>query len=113
MPDEDYTPGGAQRMRPIPQEPMTAEEMAVRCQLARDMIQPANKHRYYSESLEVGRALLQRDAELTAALSALRESVKLQSHYAGLLNMHDGGKRMRFPSAQVWMRRLAELENPK
>src|ERR1044071_4528446 len=30
---------------------------------------------------------------------ALEESVKLQSHYASLLNMYDGGRRLTFPSA--------------
>jgi hypothetical protein len=38
--------------------------------------------------------------------TALRESVKLQSHYAGLLNMHDGGSRMTFASPEAWIERL-------
>ena len=42
-------------------------------------------------------------------LDALRESVKLQTHYAELLNMHDGGKRMAFTDAVAWMDRLAAL----
>ena len=46
--------------------------------------------------------------ELT--MEALRQSVKLQSHYAKLLNMHDGGERMQFASAEEWMARLAELK---
>lgn len=37
---------------------------------------------------------------------ALRESVALQSHYAQLLNMHDGGQRMIFESAESWIERL-------
>lgn len=37
---------------------------------------------------------------------ALRESVKLQAHYANLLNMHDGGKRIVFKSAEEWIERL-------
>ena len=37
---------------------------------------------------------------------ALEESVKLQSHYASLLNMHDGGQRMPFANANAWMDRL-------
>lgn len=37
---------------------------------------------------------------------ALAESVKLQSHYAELLNMHDGGQRMTF-TPETWMERLA------
>lgn len=41
--------------------------------------------------------------------AALDESVKLQSHYAGLLNMYDGGKRMLFADREAWMERLAAL----
>jgi hypothetical protein len=41
--------------------------------------------------------------------SALDESVNLQSHYAGLLNMHDGGQRMQFASGDEWLARLIEL----
>jgi hypothetical protein len=50
-----------------------------------------------------------KDAEIARLTNALRESVRLQSHYATLLNTHDGGKRMRF-SAESWIARLAELE---
>ena len=42
-------------------------------------------------------------------LKALEESVKLQSHYAKLLNQYDGGERMTFESAQAWIDRLAHL----
>lgn len=41
---------------------------------------------------------------------ALRESVKLQAHYAGLLNQWDGGKRMIFESAEEWIARLRETK---
>lgn len=44
-------------------------------------------------------------AELSVALE---ESVKLQSHYAKLLNMHDGGKRIGFDNAKAWVDRLRE-----
>lgn len=37
---------------------------------------------------------------------ALEESLKLQSHYAKLLNMHDGGQRMEFPTIEKWINRL-------
>jgi hypothetical protein len=37
---------------------------------------------------------------------ALEESIKLQSHYARLLNMHDGGKRSAFKDAAAWIGRL-------
>lgn len=45
------------------------------------------------------------DCEIAALESALEESVKLQSHYAELLNMYDGGKRMTF-TATSWLARL-------
>lgn len=38
---------------------------------------------------------------------ALEQSVKLQSHYASLLNMHDGGERLQFPHARDWIARLS------
>jgi hypothetical protein len=41
---------------------------------------------------------------------ALDESVKLQSHYAVLLNIHDGGKRRTFENAEAWLARLRELK---
>ena len=40
---------------------------------------------------------------------ALKESVKLQSHYATLLNMHDAGKRITFQSPEEWINRLREV----
>ena len=42
---------------------------------------------------------------------ALEESVKLQSHYAGLLNMYDGGKRTQFQNIDEWIMRLEEVKN--
>lgn len=41
---------------------------------------------------------------------ALDESVKLQSHYASLLNQYDGGKRLLFKDSQEWMQRLKKLQ---
>jgi hypothetical protein len=41
---------------------------------------------------------------------ALDESVKLQSHYAVLLNEYDGGKRQHFVNSGAWIRRLDELK---
>jgi len=38
----------------------------------------------------------------------LEESVKLQSHYAELLNMYDGGERKTFDK-NTWIDRLKEL----
>jgi hypothetical protein len=37
---------------------------------------------------------------------ALDESVKLQSHYAGILNDYDGGKRVQFANREEWIDRL-------
>ena len=42
-------------------------------------------------------------------VEALEMSVKLQSHYASLLNNYDGGKRMTFKDADAWMCRLAAI----
>lgn len=41
---------------------------------------------------------------------ALREALKLQKHYAELLNMHDGGQRRSevFASPETWIARLRE-----
>lgn len=41
---------------------------------------------------------------------ALDESVRLQSHYAALLNQYDGGGRMVFPDADAWIQRLRDLK---
>lgn len=43
---------------------------------------------------------------------ALAESVKLQAHYAELLNQYDGGKRMIFKTPEAWMARLKETKTP-
>jgi hypothetical protein len=40
---------------------------------------------------------------------ALRESLRLQSHYAELLNVSDGGERRIFRSPDEWMERLREV----
>lgn len=40
---------------------------------------------------------------------AIDKSVQLQSHYAGLLNLHDGGGRRQFEDAHSWLVRLDEL----
>lgn len=52
--------------------------------------------------------------DLTTALEnrnrALNESVKLQSHYAGLLNQMDGGRRLQFADAHEWEARLRSLK---
>ena len=43
----------------------------------------------------------------------LHESLKLQSHYAALLNMHDGGTRLQFPTVEDWARRNRQIEKDK
>lgn len=43
---------------------------------------------------------------------ALVESLKLQSHYAELLNMHDGGERIQFPTIEAWLERLRSVPFP-
>jgi hypothetical protein len=40
---------------------------------------------------------------------ALEESVRLQAHYAGLLNAYDGGARIQFQNAAEWIDRLRSL----
>jgi hypothetical protein len=50
---------------------------------------------------------MERIAQLT---KALEESVRLQSHYAALLNQYDGGDRQGFGSADAWIERLRELD---
>ena len=50
------------------------------------------------------------DADLIERLRiALRESLRLQSHYAVLLNQHDGGDRRVFRSPDEWIGRLREV----
>lgn len=49
------------------------------------------------------------EAAIALLRRALAESLRLQSHYAMLLNMQDGGQRMRFDSVDAWLERLALL----
>jgi hypothetical protein len=41
--------------------------------------------------------------------AALHESLRMQSHYAILLNMRDGGERKTFWRVDEWMNRLREV----
>ena len=44
----------------------------------------------------------------------LKESLKLQSHYARLLNQYDGGERKGFGTIKEWLDRIDEVkENVK
>jgi uncharacterized Zn finger protein (UPF0148 family) len=49
-------------------------------------------------------------AENQRLKEALEELIKLQSHYATLLNGYDDGCRHPFESAEEWMDRLEELK---
>jgi hypothetical protein len=57
--------------------------------------------------------LAERDAARQPLVDALEESVKLQAHYAKLLNMHDGGCRHAFFDGKEWMERLAKAKEGK
>lgn len=51
-------------------------------------------------------------ADNTKLRKGLTQSVNLQSHYAELLDMHVGGNRLRFASADEWLARLDSSPNP-
>jgi hypothetical protein len=56
-------------------------------------------------------ALVRRlESENARLMEALEESVKLQSHYAELLNMHDGGVRLGFADAKAWLQRIEQIK---
>lgn len=42
---------------------------------------------------------------------ALEESLRIQSHYAKLLNMYNGGQRLKFDSVLNFVLRLRSLES--
>lgn len=69
-----------------------------------------------AEIAEQARLINERDAANERGekrREALEESVKLQSHYAMLLNMYDGGTRIEFKSADEWLARLQSLTDLK
>lgn len=47
--------------------------------------------------------------EISDLWAALEESVKVQRHYAFLLNAYDGGQRRPFKDAQAWVDRLIDI----
>jgi hypothetical protein len=51
------------------------------------------------------------ESQLEQLQAALEKSVKLQSHYAELLNVYDGGRRLQFADAQAWLERLSLLDS--
>ena len=66
-----------------------------------------DKNAALTQRVEEAEAKLER--QLKVAVEALEESVKLQSHYAMLLNGWDGGERIVFKSAAEWLKRLEAL----
>jgi hypothetical protein len=70
-----------------------------------------DKRRFQRRLIAAYEALQALKASSAEISDALFESVRLQSHYAELLNMHDGGARRTFTYAE-WLERLAELKRP-
>lgn len=54
----------------------------------------------------MGILLESKDTRIKQLTIALKESLKLQSHYAELLNKYDGGHRMIFKTKEQWLNRL-------
>lgn len=48
--------------------------------------------------------------EIRELRQALLRSLNLQSHYAKLLNMYDGGERIGFASIEAWLERIKKIE---
>ncbi len=64
----------------------------------------------YNQFKKLRQQNLDLDPPVDVLMEALEESVKLQSHYAKLLNMRDGGARMDFADARAWLARLKNLK---
>lgn len=74
----------------------------------------ATSLKYAVEALKHYRTQLAKDdGEQTELHLALEQSLKLQSHYAKLLNMHDGGKRRGFASVDAWLNQFRKLKTKK
>lgn len=59
---------------------------------------------------ETNKGLLnKKNNEINELKIALAESLKLQSHYAKLLNQYDGGQRISFDNNDEWLTRLKEI----
>jgi hypothetical protein len=58
---------------------------------------------------EAHAALICLEAAMSDNATALRECVRLQRHYAQLLNAWDGGERRTFYSSEEWIARLREV----
>jgi hypothetical protein len=59
--------------------------------------------------LSVSQKALELQDRMRTLEIALAESLKLQSHYARLLNQYDGGEHMVFDSPEQWIARLKEI----
>jgi hypothetical protein len=94
---------------PSPQQP-TKEDLDVARKLLAN-IRFVDDDEDPDPAIELIAAALQseRSAATDKARRALEESVKLQSHYAALLNDYDGGKRLTFASADEWIARLEKI----
>jgi hypothetical protein len=62
-----------------------------------------------SLATEEKRAEIDTDRRALDLQIALDRSVKLQSHYASLLNKWDGGRRIGFDDGAAWIARLREI----
>jgi len=56
---------------------------------------------------------IRKDIRRSWLISALEQSVSIQSHYAKQLNTYDGGQRMIFADATEWIERLEALIRAK
>jgi hypothetical protein len=68
-----------------------------------------DRRRYQRRLIAAYEQLQALKAESAIMSNALFESVRLQSHYATLLNAHDGGARKTFTYAE-WLERLAQRQ---
>ena len=62
-----------------------------------------------SKADRIESVIAEKDLEIARLRGALEQSINLQSHYAGLLNMRDGGKRTVVKNADEWLKRLKWL----
>ena len=67
--------------------------------------------RLQNQRSELFSAANEMQQEIASLKAALEESVKLQAHYAELLNMHDGGKRIVFQSTDDWLARMERIKD--
>jgi len=63
-----------------------------------------------TDTFKMADKLVQHENHIDKLENALFESLKLQSHYADLLNMYDGGKRLQFKTIDEWIQRLESLK---